>query len=615
MNNFDIIKEYPNKFNLCEYYQNDLWNLENSEFFNADNDKKNIKNKLLDFTKCNNIYIREECKKHIYNGLYKKEISINTILTSYRGDLYTLFEYINLYHMDKYSITDINDLESDYIQFLEKNNKKVFTVVYRITKDMEKKQHKAKCNIYARALKFQDYMVDYYKNHNVSEFDKDIWDIRKTRFKYLIKDYNSIYKIDFTEISIENLKLATKAYIKNILNSKSLGTCRRYVLSIKHLNNFLVDNYNDVTSLKMLTRDIVEDFIIYIKNDLNLSANYSSSIIGNLNIFIETCKILNLDDKPEQSLFFKSDSNMKVKSMPSFYTNEEVKQIYDNIHKVSETIGRMFFVIEQTGIRVSELCTIESNCISYDTEGDAILTYYQQKTKKYNHIPINEILEKLILQEIDSNIQKYGLSKYVFTQDGKRPISPSTFSSVLNKLTYDNNIKNRAGDILRIKAHSFRGTFATNHINYGTNPNILRRLLGQSNLDNLKFYTEIHDETLLKDMLPIINKQDIMISNIGKVDYTIKDIIEDKNTIPLSNGSCGKPTLEGKCNHANACYSCNVFKPSKKYLSLYKYQLDIVRNNIVMAKLNGYERLLQINRTLEKDLINIIESVDDSNGQ
>lgn len=80
--------------------------------------------------------------------------------------------------------------------------------------------------------------------------------------------------------------------------------------------------------------------------------------------------------------------------------------------------------------------------------------------------------------------------------------------------------------------------------------------------------------------------------------------------IPLPNGRCGKPLSSGKCTHANACYSCAMFKPDPNNIDLFKYQLAEAKSNVEMAKINGFERVLQVNEDLVEALEKIIASIE-----
>ena len=68
--------------------------------------------------------------------------------------------------------------------------------------------------------------------------------------------------------------------------------------------------------------------------------------------------------------------------------------------------------------------------------------------------------------------------------------------------------------------------------NIGMSTNIIRMLLGQKSTGAIKHYVEIHNVTVLYAMKGILNYQDEMINNIGKIDNMETVNEEDKCLIP-----------------------------------------------------------------------------------
>ena len=182
----------------------------------------------------------------------------------------------------------------------------------------------------------------------------------------------------------------------------------------------------------------------------------------------------------------------------------------------------------------------------------------------------------------------------------------------MNQLSFNNNIFDDTGNLLRIKSHVFRGTVATQYANLGIDLNVIKMMLGQSSLGVLKHYVTIHDVNMIECMKSITLEDNEYIANIGNIENIDKSKITDDNVIatPLPNGSCTKSLESGKCAHANACYSCRMFKPNRIYLKLYKRQLQESERNIEIAEINGFERLKQINIDLRNDLIKIIKAIE-----
>jgi hypothetical protein len=76
----------------------------------------------------------------------------------------------------------------------------------------------------------------------------------------------------------------------------------------------------------------------------------------------------------------------------------------------------------------------------------------------------------------------------------------------------------------------------------------------------------------------------------------------------LPNGYCTLP-LQQSCQYANACLTCPVFVTTAEFLPEHHRQLDTTRALIAQAEQRGQERVVEMNRTVETNLLAIITSL------
>jgi hypothetical protein len=81
----------------------------------------------------------------------------------------------------------------------------------------------------------------------------------------------------------------------------------------------------------------------------------------------------------------------------------------------------------------------------------------------------------------------------------------------------------------------------------------------------------------------------------------------------LPNGYCTLP-LQQRCEYANACLSCPVFVTTAEFLPQHQLQLEATRTLIDQAQQQGHQRVVEMNRTVEKNLLSIISSLTTPNG-
>lgn len=457
----------------------------------------------------------------------------------------------------------------------------------------------------------QKYLLEYLTK-DMKEFDKDVWNVNKLGIKIINNEGNPINKLSFNKITQDKMKKLTKDYSFFKLKTSPVKTVSNHLTEIRIFCNWLSLKHKEIDSFENLNRKIIEEYISYLRSETNYSKNHTNLNLSTLRNFFATCVLCDFKNTPKQTLIIDSDYFSKKKStMIKFYTDEEIKNMNNNIGKLPIMYGQILFVAENIGIRNAELRTLKTDCLLKNDNEEYYLNYFQIKTKAFNKIPINEMVAKVLLSAIDNSKKLYGENvKYIFTENGKDPISDSKLSKALNQWSIDNNILGNDGKILRINIQYFRGTVATKYVNLGLDINVIRKMLGHSSSRAIYHYVEIHNDTLLKAVKPIIDMQDTLISNIGNIkSVAIEEMENNIEYVKLSNGTCCKPISEGICKHANACLTCKMFKYDKTYLPIYQKQLQEVEANIEIAKANGFERILEKNIELKTNLEKIINSI------
>lgn len=607
-------------FPLQDYYKQDIWDLTKHPQFDQlnENQKSFIVNRkhTIDFTVMKKDELSNEIKYYCQYYIETMKRLITSFVTDVGGINLTI-QFMNeqLKEIDSFIELALEDATQFFSQFLISNGYKTHTETNNaLSEDMEYKTYKTPTTYLRFFQNLHKFIHEQYNESNQPKnyFDKDKWDIRELPFKIQGFDPSRPrYSLSFENIVQEEIKGIAKKYTLERLKTKKYSTCVDDLKGINYLSEFLYEYYPDIQSLTQLNRTIIEEFLGFVNLNSNLQPRTQSSRIGSVKTFFETCTLFGWDEAPKQTLLLTDDVKKKYKVLPKFYEDSVLSQINKNLEHLPVQIARMVFVLQNVGMRISELCTLKIDCIKFDTESDPVLEYIQEKTNKPNRVPIKKDIEMAVNEAIKYSREQFGDNvTYVFMQDAERPISKDTFSYHMNQLIKKHDIRDSNGNLVRIKSHHFRGTVATKYANMGMSTNVIRILLGQKSLGAIRHYVEILEETMTDAMQDLLNYQDQMIQNIGKKEAVIQINDEDKAEIPLPNGRCAKPLSSGKCTHANACYTCAMFKPDPKNIDLFKYQLSEAKSNIEMAKINGFERVLQVNEDLVEALERIIASIE-----
>ena len=334
-----------------------------------------------------------------------------------------------------------------------------------------------------------------------SEFDKDIWDGRKLGADIRPSDRITI---DFRVISQPWLRHTTKQYIKYTFATLSWATCVQKNKSVKYFSLFLAEFYPGCQASD-INRPVIIKFLTYLVTK-KLAEKTRLNTLVDLNIFFTLCSKNRWLDVSDKSLVYKEDYPRLKKPAPRYIPQEVLEQINKHIETLPESVMRMVLVIQESGMRVSELCRLKLNCLRQDSAGDWWLAYYQFKMKKDHTISISRELAGVI-QEQQNYIRNNLGSSFGYLFSGRsmgskrflpqnKPMNPSAFTDYLKRLCTTNNICDASGQLWDLTAHQFRHSVGTRMINNGVPQHIIQRYLGHESPSMTATYAHLFDSTL-----------------------------------------------------------------------------------------------------------------------
>lgn len=462
-----------------------------------------------------------------------------------------------------------------------------------------------------------------------SEYEKDIWDLRKLGIT--VNQSRADYKINFMKIKQPWLRTAAKKYAKYHLSVNSASQATSAVLSLKHLSRFLNKSYPVIQPVE-ITRSVVVDFFLDLSS-LGLAVQTRRMIISFLGMFFDLCVRESWLDITSANLITRGDIPKEIKHQPRYIPNEVIEQLNKHIQSLPPYIMRLVLILQATGRRVSEVCTLPFNPLLQDTHGDWFLVHFQSKMKKEATIPISREVAAVIQEQQQCVKGDYGDEcQYLFPTPPKfctqetstkrygKPIYQKNVNLLLNKLAQEKGIKDTSGKIWNFQSHQFRHTIGTSMINNGVPIEIVKRYLGHETFEMTMRYAHIHDQTLKQEFTKFQSK---VVDITGKVVEPVNPELDTpdlqwfkKNTQAqaLPNGSCALPTIMQECPHANACLTCTHFRTTIEFLDQYKQQLDVTEKIIEKAKANNWTRQVEMNERVANNLQNIINALEVGNG-
>jgi len=474
-------------------------------------------------------------------------------------------------------------------------------------------------------------------------FEYDIWDARILGLKATISSGH--YSLSFTSIKLVWLKEATKKWIRyKAATGEKTGTLASKIRTVSFFDRFLNSYYPNL-KVEKIDRKIVEEYFAY-----GISPNLESSTrrhrMSFLKQFFEECARFGWANITKQQLIYPSDYPKNKKSLPKFISDHVIKQLEDNLQFLPEPIICMIKVLRETGVRASELKETKFNCIRQDKEGSWWIDIYQEKMDKPICLCISQELAKVIgnqqnyikdnlgkkfnylfcQTELHSWFDAYGSSEQKFYKPKelnyfkpiKQKIKYTTLRGYLRQLASEKNITDIDGSIFPLgKIHRFRHTHGTELINAGVPQHIVQKRLGHASPEMTSVYAHIHDKTMRKEMEEfwdgrVLNNQgQVIVSENPDLDTAgMQWIKRNMKAQTLPDGFCGLPVTQSCPVQGSPCLTCSHLRTTINFLDVHKKRLEETEKLIENARANGWDRQVETNLPIAKNLKKIIRGLE-----
>jgi integrase/recombinase XerC len=250
-------------------------------------------------------------------------------------------------------------------------------------------------------------------------------------------------------------------------------------LSVQHIESITDVDYS------------VMRFYVRALSERQYSRNTISRKLSSIRSFY---KYLMQQDYVESSPLDLIKSPKKQKKLPNFLYNDELEQLFQSVTTDTGLGQRNLLILEllyATGLRVSELCSIELNDIDLYNQKIKVLG----KGNKERIVFFGEFCSNILntylsigRKELEKASNK---NNYLFLNHLGNPLTPRGVRYVLDQLIKKSAIKHH------ISPHDLRHTFATHLINEGADLRSVQEMLGHSHLSSTQIYTHITSSRLV----------------------------------------------------------------------------------------------------------------------
>ena len=603
------------RFNLLPFFQAPVLDLINQTYFEYNANSHFSPRKAVKYPSFHNIYVENELKGYIQHLVIDQHLKASTISFQAGVAVPRIEFFFAQFYPNANSVVDV-PYEELYPKYLEYLSDCGFALTYHTsyhpTADLGFRRYEVKADIVFAFARFYRFVYDTAYPDLRKEKEKDCWDIRRLGIPYSTAIARPRYCLNFSVIKQDWLRGVVKEYCFYRLQNRTMSAVIDDLKGLKNFSEFLSTKCPEIDSLLSVSRKDIEEYFSYLSAKGFVTTTYNRRI-SILRTFFTLGSMLDMEGFPLKPLVLLSDYRKAPSRMPRYYSPSEIERINAHLGELPIQIARMLFVLENCGLRLSDLCSATINIdkrpsLVKNNSNEFVFTYFMPKTHRYNTIPVSEVVGEVLAEAIAESRSKFGEEcNYIFAMSKDHPISTEVFNENANRMAAKNHLVKDDGTPLRIRGHAFRSTLATEYANSGISLDIIRMMLGQRSMKVLDRYVQIHDVTMVEAMRPLTDENERLIKSIGRENSLLFDQINEPALIPLSNGRCSKAVDTGICKHAELCYSCNMFVPCAECIPVYRKQLSEAKANISIAEIHGFERIKELNEQLVRELTAILK--------
>ncbi len=166
------------------------------------------------------------------------------------------------------------------------------------------------------------------------------------------------------------------------------------------------------------------------------------------------------------------------KPQPRYIPSAVLDQLNKHIGNLKAPWMHMILILQECGMRISELLQLPLECLTQDARGTSHLRFMQGKMKREHTIPVSQEIARVIEEQQQIVRDRPQSSTLLFPNPRGRVFKQASFAQRINRLAYDHEIRGANGKLFRFQSHQFRHTVGTRMINLGVPHHIIQRYLG-----------------------------------------------------------------------------------------------------------------------------------------
>lgn len=257
----------------------------------------------------------------------------------------------------------------------------------------------------------------------------------------------------------------------------SKNTQRSYLRSVSGLAKHYMKSPDQIT------KEMIEDYFLYLKRDKGRAPNTIGSVISGLRFFYNHVVC-------QEHLAPNNTFGKKPRKLPTVLTKGQIWKIINAPENKKHRL--IIMATYSAGLRAGEVIALKPEHIDSQR---MLIKVVDGKGRKDRYT----LLSEKFLKELRQYYRTYRPKQYLFTSSykGKASLSYESVREIYNKARKKAGIKRGAG------MHTLRHSFATHLLEDGYDIRKIQVLLGHSLLSTTMIYVHVSHQTLSKIRSPL----------------------------------------------------------------------------------------------------------------
>lgn len=344
---------------------------------------------------------------------------------------------------------------------------------------------------------FQKFYNFVYDGLERDEKEKDVWRLERLNIPVIENPIRNVKTVSFTGIPQTVMREQVKQVILLHLKYEAVTTIKRELSAIKKLAVFLQEQHPEIECWESLNREIIEEFLIYLKIEIKGGNGKRDDLIKIRNVLESMGKIY--QEPVLENLFLTSDFPPARQGEFKTYSDAELKRLNAGIAELDEQLSRAMIIHQMLGTRISDTLTLRKDCLFKEGEQDMI-TIYQPKTRRYEK-PISRELAHLIRKAIQYANRCYETSQYIFAdeKESDKPLKYGVLQNKVMKMIIEKDLRDDHGELFGFGTHMFRHYYGVKLTELHIDDWTIAKLLGHKNTKSVRFYRKMSDQIMAEE--------------------------------------------------------------------------------------------------------------------